>query len=102
LKIRGSIRRKVVANIKSAVKRHKQNLKRRTRNRLRKSRVKTHVKAVKLALLEKDIDRARELLPKAMREIHKAASKGALHKNNASRKISRLARLVDQYEVESG
>lgn len=90
-----------MANIKSAVKRHKQNLKRRTRNRIRKTRVKTHVKAVKLALLENDIDRARELLPKAMRQIHKAASKGALHKNNASRKISRLARLVDKYEVET-
>lgn len=90
-----------MANIKSAVKRHKQNLKRRTRNRIRKTRVKTHVKAVKLALLENDIDRARELLPKAMRQIHKAASKEALHKKNASRKISRLARLVDKYEVET-
>lgn len=87
-----------MANIKSAVKRHKQNIKRRKRNRVRKSRVKTQIKAIKQALMEKDVDKARELLPKAMSDIQRAAQKGALHKNNASRKIARLSSIVQRFE----
>lgn len=90
-----------MANIKSAVKRHKQNLKRRARNRARKSRVKTNIKAVRLALQENNIEKAKELIPLVMKELHKSSSKGVLHKNNASRRISRLSSLVHEYEVRS-
>lgn len=83
-----------MANIKSAVKRYKQNLRRRQRNRAVRSRVKTSIKAVKIALQDNDIEKAKELLPHAVREIHKAASKGALHKNNSARKVSRLSKMV--------
>jgi small subunit ribosomal protein S20 len=68
---------------------------------LRKSRAKTNIKAVKLALQENDIERAKELLPLAMKELHIASSRGALHRNNSSRKISRLASLVHKYESQA-
>ncbi|NIO17325.1 MAG: 30S ribosomal protein S20 [Deltaproteobacteria bacterium] len=89
-----------MANIKSAVKRHKQSLRRRSRNRVRKSRVKTTVKAIKLALQENNLEKAKELLPLAMKEIHRAASKGAIHRKNSARKIARLSSFVHRYETQ--
>lgn len=76
--------------ISSADKRHKQNLKRRLRNRSAISRVKTHVKKVEAALEAKDMEKAKQELQKAYSIIDHTASKGILHKNNAARKKSRL------------
>ncbi len=87
-----------MANIKSAIKRHKQSLKRRARNRAVKSRIKTFIKSLRVALESGNIDKAKELFPIVMKEIDKAASKGVIHRNNASRKISRLAILIQKYE----
>jgi len=87
-----------LANIKSAIKRHKQSLKRRARNRAVKSRIKTFIKSLRVALESGNIDKAKELFPIVMKEIDKAASKGVIHRNNASRKISRLAILIQKYE----
>ncbi len=76
--------------ISSADKRHKQNLKRRLRNRSAISRVKTHVKKVEAALEAKDTAKAQLELQQAYSIIDHTASKGILHKNNAARKKSRL------------
>ena len=90
-----------MANIKSAIKRQKQNLIRRERNSARRSRVKTYIKAFRNAVTEGDADKAKALLPVVTREIHKAVTKGILHKNNGSRKVSRLSFLYHSMEKGS-
>ncbi len=84
-----------MANHKSALKRHRQSLVRRQRNRMMKTRVKNVIKAVNAAVAGQSADEAREALHVAVKVIAKAASKGTLHKKNASRKISRLTRKVN-------
>ena len=84
-----------MANHKSAIKRHKQNLVRRARNVSVKSSIKTAVKKVRAAVENKDLEKAQELLTLATKSLDKAASKGIIHKNNASRRVSRLAKLVN-------
>lgn len=79
-----------MANHKSALKRIKQNSKRRMRNRMVKTRVKNSVKKV-LAAAENNGD-VREELKKAQSVIDKAAKKGVIHRRTAARKISRLSR----------
>lgn len=83
-----------MARIKSAIKRHKQSLKRRARNRHVRSSVKTVIKEVRTALETKGPEEAREVLSKATSVISRAGSKGVLHKKNVARKVSRLARAV--------
>lgn len=79
-----------MANHASALKRHRQNLKARARNRAMKTRVKNLVKAVRMAVEEKDKDRAREALRKAVSVLDKAATRKVIHWRNAARRISRL------------
>lgn len=84
-----------MATHKSAMKRDRQNKARYVRNKSRRSRVKSAVKAVRMAIGERDGNKAREALASALPFIDKAASKGVIHKNTASRKISRLTRQVN-------
>ena len=84
-----------MANHKSALKRAKQNLDRRTRNRSTKTRIKKVVKDVRLAASETTGEAVREKLDAAKSIIDNAAKKGVIHKKSAARKISRLSRLVN-------
>lgn len=79
----------------SALKRVRQNEKRRLRNLHIKSTVKTAVKKVREAIEKKDVEGAQKALRKAISLIQKACSKGVFHKNTSSRKISRLTRAVN-------
>ena len=81
---------------KSAIKRAKQNEVKRLRNMSSKTKTKKAVKDVRAAVAENSEDKARENLKKAVSIIQKTASKGVIHKKKASRKISRLARQVNQ------
>jgi len=83
-----------LASHPSAVKRAKQNEKRRIRNLHVRSTVKSIVKAVSLAVEENDAEGAQKALSKAIPLIKKARSKGVFHKNTSSRKISRLTRKI--------
>ncbi len=83
-----------MANHKSAEKRARQNEKRRLRNRMIRSRVKTITKRLLTAVENKDIEKARELLPVTISEIDKASSKGVIHWRTAARKVSRLSKKV--------
>ena len=83
-----------MANHKSALKRARQNEIRRLRNKSMKTQTKNVTKSVRQAVNEKSIETARNELDAAKSVIDKAAKKGVLHKNTASRKISRLSRLV--------
>jgi len=85
-----------MAKTKSALKRIKQSLKRRQRNRRVKSHIKNAVKAFYASLQEKDLQKARETLAAAGRVIDKAASKGVIHKKKAARKKSRLAKQLNR------
>jgi small subunit ribosomal protein S20 len=76
------------------MKRHKQNLVRRTRNTGYKTRAKTAIKEVRSAVGDRDIDRAQTELSKTDTILQKIQSKGVIHKNTSSRKISRLTREV--------
>ena len=79
---------------KSAIKRNRQNAKRRERNRVVRSRVKSDVRKVREAADRQDQPVAERELRAAIKEISKAASKGILHRNNASRRIARLSKRV--------
>lgn len=84
-----------MATHKSAIKRHKQSLRRRVSNRSVKSRINTAAKRVMSRVEENDLEGARQALRTATIIINKAASKKVIHKNTASRKISRLTRKVN-------
>ena len=77
-------------NKASAKKRLRQTIKKTTENKNRKTRIKTFVKKVERAVAQGDQDAANGVLRTAQSEIMRGVSKGVLHKNSASRKISRL------------
>lgn len=84
-----------MANIKSAKKRVLVSKNRYERNKSIKSSVKTAIKKVEAAVAANDKEAAQAALLAATATIDKAATKGVYHKNNASRKVSRLAKLVN-------
>ncbi len=85
-----------MAHHKSAIKRIKQNVKRNARNRHVTSTLKTYVKRVREAVDAKDKEAATAALKAAIPVIDASASKGVLHRSNASRSVSRLTLLVNK------
>ncbi len=85
-----------MANIKSAKKRIKVIAKKTMRNKMIKSATKTAIKKVVAASEKGNKEEAKALLVNAVKTIDKACSKGVYHKNNASRKKSRLYKLVNK------
>jgi len=87
----------VLANIKSAIKRNRQNAKKRERNTLFRGSARTYVKKANVAIQSGDVDQARSATVMAASALDKAASKGVIHKNNAGRRkgalMSKLAAL---------
>ncbi len=85
-----------MANHKSALKRMKQNAVRNLRNKALKSNIKTITKKTLASAEAKDNESAKNYLSQATSIITKAAQKGTIHKNTASRKISRLTKFVNK------
>lgn len=85
-----------MANHKSALKRARQNEVRRVRNKGYKTKVKKAIKEVRTDIENNSGEQARENFVKAVSVIQKTASKGIIHRNQAARKISRLARQINQ------
>lgn len=83
-----------MAHHRSAKKRIRQTVKRTAVNRSRMSRIKTFMRKVEDALAKGDQDAARSAFTRAEPEIRRGVTKGVLHLNTASRKISRLSRRV--------
>ncbi len=79
----------------SAMKRARQNKKRRLRNQSRKTRVKHAVRQVRQAVTLKNLEEAQNALQKAVPIIAQTAGKGTLHWRAAARKISRLTQQVN-------
>ena len=85
-----------MANHKSALKRARQSEVRRVINKGYKTKVKKAIKEVRTDIENNSGEKARESFVKAVSIIQRTASKGIIHRNQASRKISRLARQVNQ------
>ena len=83
-------------NTKSAMKRVKTNLKRAERNKSVKSVLKTSITRFQEALDSNNMEAAKTALVRAYKVIDKAVVHGVIHKNNASRKKSRLARMLNR------
>ena len=87
-----------MANIKSAKKRILVTATKTMRNKSIKSKVKTSIKKVIVAVEAKDKAAAGVALQVAIKDISMATSKGIFHKNTAARKVSRLTKLVNSVE----
>jgi len=90
-----------LANIKSAIKRNKQNEKRRIRNRVYRGGARTVVKKARVSVQGKDLQLAQHDTREAISVLDKAAEKGAIHKNNAARRKSRLMKRLAAMEKKS-
>lgn len=84
-----------MANHPSALKRHRQSEKRHQRNQAIKTRLRHLVRDVRTALSARDREAATKTFARAARALDKAVTKGVLHRNSASRRISRLAAAVN-------
>ena len=90
-----------MANHKSAEKRNRQSIVRRMRNRVNKTIMKNSLHKVNEAVEAGSVEQANEALRNAVSVVAKTASKGTIHKKNASRKISRLTKRVNKMQVEA-
>ncbi|WFE29803.1 30S ribosomal protein S20 [Solwaraspora sp. WMMD791] len=81
-----------MANIKSQIKRNRQNEKRRLRNKSVKSALKTAVRKFNEASTNGDPEQAAALMREASRKLDKAVSKGVIHKNQAANRKSAIAK----------
>ena len=91
-----------MAHSLSAKKRVKQNAKRRTINRARKSRVKTQIKHFETVLSGGDVEAASEQYQLIVRKLDKTAATSTMHKRTAARKKSRLAKRLNSLKAKKG
>ncbi len=89
-----------MAHSLSAKKRVRQNDKRRTINRARKSQVKSQVKRLETALSEGNVDAASAQFQVVVKKLDKVASTSTMHKNTAARKKSRLAKKLNALKAK--
>lgn len=79
-----------MANIKSQIKRNRQNEKRRVRNRVYRSSTRTYIQKANVAIANGDKAISEAAVKQAIEALDKAAQKKVIHKNNAARRKSRL------------
>ena len=79
-----------MANIKSQIKRNKQNQAARLRNRVYRGSARTFLRKAQSAIRTEDAEKSQVEVQNAIRALDKAAAKGVIHKNNAARRKSRL------------
>jgi small subunit ribosomal protein S20 len=89
--------RKQVANIKSQIKRNRQNDKRRLRNRVFRGTARIAVRSARTAI-DSGVPESKAALVKAISALDKAAEGGVIHKNNAARRKSRLMKAFNKME----
>ena len=87
--------------LKSSQKRERQNEQRRLRNRSYKSRARTLVRKAFVEIEEQNLESAQEATADAVKALDKAAAKGVIHKNNASRRKGRLMTRLAALEKSS-
>ena len=89
-----------MAHSLSAKKRVRQNAKRRTINRARKSQVKTQIKHLEAAFDKGDVQAATEQLKVVLQKLDKTAATSTMHKKTAARKKSRLTRRLNALKAK--
>ena len=94
-------RRKTLANIKSQIKRNKQNEKRRLRNRMYRGSTRATVRDARSILEAGNVEESRSAVMEAISALDKAAAKGVIHKNNAARRKGRLMKRLASLDAES-
>jgi len=87
-----------LANIKSQIKRNRQNLKRRALNRIVRGNFRSALRKASVAIESGDVEQARTAAQAANKELDKAAAKGVIHKNKAARQKSRLMQRLNCME----
>jgi small subunit ribosomal protein S20 len=90
-----------LANLASAIKRIRQNEKRRLRHRVTRNKARTFVKKARVAIEGDEPEAARSATLEAIKSLDKAASKGVIHKNNAARRKSRLMKHLAAMEEKA-
>jgi small subunit ribosomal protein S20 len=90
-----------MAITKSAKKAWRQSLKRKARNLIYKTKIKNLIKEVRSLVLAKKIEEAKKLLPQVYKILDKAAKVGVIKKNTATRKKSRITKLLSRIKSES-
>jgi small subunit ribosomal protein S20 len=89
-----------LANIKSQIKRNRQNEKRRIHNRVFVGRTRTFVKKAVSTIENGDLEESRKSTLEAISFLDRAAEKGVIHKNNAARRKSRLMKRLQALEKQ--
>jgi small subunit ribosomal protein S20 len=87
-----------LANIKSQIKRNKQNEKRRLRNRVYRGSARVAVRDARAAMNSENVEEAKTAVLEAISALDKAAEKGVIHKNNAARRKGRLMKRLAALE----
>jgi small subunit ribosomal protein S20 len=90
-----------LANHKSALKRQRQNEKRRAYNKTYRTRARTFVKKARTTIAAGDVEAAKEATRLAIQDLDRAASRGVIHRNNAARRKSRLMKQLAALEAEA-
>ena len=85
-----------MANIKSSIKRARQNIKRRDFNRYYRSSARTFIKRARAQIESKDLENAEQTVHQAIKVLDKAAQKNIIHRNNAARRKSRLMKALNK------
>jgi small subunit ribosomal protein S20 len=88
-----------VANHASALKAHRQNVKRRQRNRVHRSRLRSSLKAIHKALAAGNVEEVKQSLGSTTSVVDKMASKGIIHPNAAARYKSRLVKRLSALQA---
>jgi small subunit ribosomal protein S20 len=89
-----------MANHKSALKRIRQNEKRRIYNRIYRTRARTLVKQARATVASGNVQAAIAATQRAVRDLDKAASRGVIHPRNAARRKSRLMKQLHQLQTQ--
>ncbi len=88
-------------NTKSAKKRLRQNIERRARNRSARTALRTHIRKVREAVKQGDIEQAEEAYRLAAKRLDRAGSRNLIHPNKAARLKSRLQNLIKKHKLHS-
>jgi small subunit ribosomal protein S20 len=89
-----------LANIKSQIKRNKQNEKRRLRNRVYRGSARIAVREARSAMESENAEETQAAVMQAISALDKAAEKGVIHKNNAARRKGRLMKRMAALNIE--
>ncbi len=90
-----------MANTRQAIKRARRDAKRRERNRYHLSRMRTYIRNFRRMVSAGELEKAKEFLPEVVSVIQHTASKGVIHKREASRRVSRVTELLNKALAKS-